>query len=176
MTGPPPTDRGGQQLEHRLLKGGCYGANLVRSEGRRVARLGSRVCSRPRLRPCHCRSGAASYWRPTGGTRSASSNITFFKGDLCADAFCQRPPLRRRRARVKRTHGSGRSWPISPTAPAAERMVGEAGIVLLACETLLLGGSNDLSIDDERRRTIVIERRQSKNSHAPSLVARTTCR
>ena len=55
-------------------------------------------------------------------------------------------------------------------------MVGEAGIVLLACETLLLGGSNDLSIDDERRRTIVIERRQSKNSQAPSLVARTTCR
>jgi hypothetical protein len=39
--------------------------------------------------------------------------------------------------------------------------------VFFARKTLLLGSSDDLSIDDERRCTIMIECGQSKNSHAP---------
>jgi hypothetical protein len=58
----------------------------------------------------------------------------------------------------------------------SERMVWKTRIMLLAREALLLGGGNDLSIDDQRRCTIVIERRQSQNSHSTELVARIACR
>jgi hypothetical protein len=43
----------------------------------------------------------------------------------------------------------------------------ETGIVLLAGEALLLGGGDDLSVDDQCRGTVVIERGQSENSHSP---------
>ena len=53
----------------------------------------------------------------------------------------------------------------------------ETGIVLLAGEALLLGGGDDLSVDDQCRGAIVVERGQSENSHPPgSSRPRRSCR
>ena len=37
--------------------------------------------------------------------------------------------------------------------------------MLLACEALLLGRPDDATVLDERRRTIVVESRQTENAH-----------
>src|SRR5438067_1141462 len=50
-----------------------------------------------------------------------------------------------------------------------ERMMREPGIVSLAAKALLLGGSDDVPIDNKRCCTVVIECRQPKNPHAPVL-------
>src|SRR5262245_22697080 len=47
----------------------------------------------------------------------------------------------------------------------AERMMREAGIVLLAREALLLGGRDDAAVLDESGRAVVIECRESENAH-----------
>jgi hypothetical protein len=48
-----------------------------------------------------------------------------------------------------------------------ERMVRETGIMVRAREAFLLGSGDDLSVDDERRCTVVIECGYSDNSHLP---------
>src|SRR5262245_45990053 len=48
----------------------------------------------------------------------------------------------------------------------AERMMREAGVVLLAREALLLGGRDDAAMLDEGGRAVVIECRESENAHS----------
>src|SRR5262245_11672689 len=48
----------------------------------------------------------------------------------------------------------------------AERMVREAGIVLLAREALLLGGRDDAAVLDQGGRAVVVERREPENAHS----------
>src|SRR5947208_8043517 len=56
-----------------------------------------------------------------------------------------------------------------------KRLMGEAGIVFLAREALLLSGGDNSSVDYECRRTVVVECRQSKNSHTADFASLEDC-
>ena len=46
-----------------------------------------------------------------------------------------------------------------------DRMPRKSGVVLLAGEALLLRGRDDASVLDQRRRAVVVERRNSEDAH-----------
>ena len=56
------------------------------------------------------------------------------------------------------------------------RVLGEAGIVLLAGEALLLRGRDQMAVVDQRGRAVVIEGRDAQHAHGGPPPPRTACR